>query len=336
MDETALERQLSEPTPALVAEWPHVPGDLLIIGAGGKMGPSLARLAARVSSMGDGGRQVVAVSRFTTPGVRTQLEREGVKTIAGDLFDRGLVDSLPDAANVIFMAGRKFGTTDDEPATWATNAWLPGVIADRFRASRLVAFSTGNIYPRTPAGGSGPAEDTAPAPVGEYAMSALARERTLEYFSRRHATPMAIMRLNYAVEPRYGVLRDLADRVVAGAPIDLATAAVNVIWQRDANAIALRLLAHCASPPLVLNVTGPVQRVVDLANGLADRLGLTAIFHGSAGTTALLSDARRCTRVFGALPTDIDAMLDQVAAWVKRGGRTLQRPTHFDQDDGRF
>jgi nucleoside-diphosphate-sugar epimerase len=336
MDETALERDLSEPTPALVAEWPHVPGDVLIVGAGGKMGPSLARLAVRASGVAGGPRRVVAVSRFNTPGVRAQLERDGVATVAGDLFDRGLVDSLPEAANVIFMAGRKFGTTDDESATWATNAWLPGIIADRFRTSRLVAFSTGNVYPRTRTGGAGPAEDTPCAPVGEYAMSALARERVLEFFSRRHATPMAILRLNYAVEPRYGVLRDLADRIMTGAPIDLETAAVNVIWQRDANAIALRLLAQCPSPPLVLNVTGPVQRVVDLANGLAGRLGRPAMFQGVEGGTALLSNAARCRALLGPLPTDVETMLDRVAVWVLAGGRTLQRPTHFDQGDGQF
>ncbi len=336
MDEGPLERQLSEPVPALVAEWARVPGDVLIVGAGGKMGPSLARLAVRASSMAGTLRRVFAVSRFATPGVQAQLERDGVTTLAGDLFDRALVDSLPDAKNVIFMAGRKFGTTDDQAATWAVNAWLPGVIAERFPAARVVAFSTGNVYPHTSIAGNGPTEDDPVAPVGEYAASALARERVLTFFSRRNATPMAIMRLNYAIEPRYGVLRDLADQIVAGTPIDLTTAAVNLIWQRDANAIALRLLAHCASPPLVLNVTGPVYRVADLAQGLATRFGTTARFCGVAGDTALLSDARRCVALFGPPPTGIDAMLDAVAAWVKGGGRTLQRPTHFERRDGRF
>ena len=337
MTEAELEGVLSAPTTAVVAALGRVAGDILIVGVGGKMGPSLARLAVRASEAAGVERRVIGVSRFSAAATREALEASGVHTVACDLFDRHAVDRLPDAPNVVYMVGRKFGTGADQPATWATNAYLPGLVAERFAGSRIVAFSTGNVYPLSPVSGLGPAEDAAVEPIGEYAQAALARERVLEFFSRRNRTPMAILRLNYAIEPRYGVLRDIADRVFAGQPIDLATGFVNVIWQRDANAIALRALERCAVPPFVLNVTGvPAIAVRDLAAAFAERFGVEPRLEGVESATALLSNASRCREVFGEPPVSIDEMVDRVAAWMAVGGRSLNRATHFEEREGRF
>jgi nucleoside-diphosphate-sugar epimerase len=335
--EAELEALLSEPTPELVASIARVEGDILILGAGGKMGPSLARLAARAAAAAGVTPRIIAAARFTNPSTRPALEQFDIETIACDLFDRDAVASLPNTANIIYMAGRKFGTSGDEAATWATNAYLPGVIADRFARSRIVAFSTGNVYPLSSVRGNGPTEVDPVGPIGEYAQAALARERVFEFFSRRNDTPMAILRLNYAIEPRYGVLRDIADKAHGGLPVDVAMGYANVIWQRDANAIALRALEHCASPPLVLNVTGrPAQSIRDVAARFGARFGREPVIRGVEGSTALLSDAARCEALFGAAPTSVDRMIDHVAGWVAAGGRSLNLPTHFAEREGRF
>ena len=333
----ALEELLSRPTPAVVEAMRAIDGGLLILGAGGKMGPSLARLARRASREAGVERRIVAVARFTNPGLEAALQADGIETIRCDLFDAGQVDALPDLPNIVFMAGQKFGTMDNAPQTWAVNAFLPGVVATRFPASRLVAFSTGNVYPLSDVQSEGPVESDPTGPTGEYAQSALARERVLEFFSRTQPTPMAILRLNYAIEPRYGVLRDIADRIVARQPVDLTMGRVNVIWQRDANAIALRALQHCEVPPLVLNVTGrPAHRVRLLAEELGIRLGIEPKFQGVEGESALLSDASRCEALFGSPPVGIDAMLDSVADWVGQGGRSLGKPTHYESREGKY
>jgi len=333
----ALEELLSRPTPAVVEAMRAIDGGLLILGAGGKMGPSLARLARRASREAGVERRIVAVARFTNPGLEAALQADGIETIRCDLFDAGQVDALPDLPTIVFMAGQKFGTMDNAPQTWAVNAFLPGVVATRFPASRLVAFSTGNVYPLSDVQSEGPVESDPTGPTGEYAQSALARERVLEFFSRTQPTPMAILRLNYAIEPRYGVLRDIADRIVARQPVDLTMGRVNVIWQRDANAIALRALQHCEVPPLVLNVTGrPAHRVRRLAEELGIRLGIEPKFQGVEGESALLSDASRCEALFGSPPVGIDAMLDSVADWVGQGGRSLGKPTHYESREGKY
>lgn len=337
MTEAELEGVLAAPTPEVVAALSRVAGDILIAGVGGKMGPSLARLAARASRVAGVPRRIIGVARFSDGVTRESLEQSGVETVSCDLFDRVAVDRLPDAPNIVYMVGRKFGTAADRPATWATNAYLPGLIAQRYAGSRIVAFSTGNVYPPSPVSGQGPTENDPVEPIGEYAQAALARERVLEFFSRRHRTPMAILRLNYAIEPRYGVLRDLADRVHAGATIDLSTGFVNVIWQRDANAIALRALEHCASPPFLLNVTGfPAHAVRDLAAAFARRFGVEPKLQGPEGATALLSNATRCRDLFGEPRVQLDEMVDRVAAWLAAGGRSLRLPTHFEERDGQF
>lgn len=312
-------------------------GDILILGAGGKMGPSLAGLAQRASREAGKGRLIVAVARFSDREVEATLQRQGIETIRCDLFDAGQVAALPDLPNIVFMVGQKFGTTGDEVRTWAVNAFLPGIVARRFPAARIVAFSTGNVYALSDALGEGPVESDPTGPIGEYAQSALARERVLEFFSRTRQTPMAILRLNYAIEPRYGVLRDIADKVLSGQPIDLAMGRVNLIWQRDANAIALRALQYCAVPPLLLNVTGrPAHPVRWLAGELGRRLGIEPVFRGIEAESALLSDASRCDALFGPPAVGINEMLDCVAEWVAQGGRSLGRPTHYGSREGKF
>ncbi|HEV8196770.1 MAG TPA: NAD-dependent epimerase/dehydratase family protein [Gemmatimonadales bacterium] len=334
--EAALEELLSRPTSAVVTAMAALPGDLMLLGAGGKMGPSLARLTRRASDQAGTSRRVIAVARFSEAGLREALEADGVETVACDLFDRSRLAALPDAPNLIYMAGQKFGTTGEAARTWAVNAALPGIVADRFPEARMVAFSTGNVYPLWPADSEGPAETDAVGPVGEYAQSALARERILEFYSRRNATRMALLRLNYAVEPRYGVLRDIAERVWAGLPVSLAMSRVNLIWQRDANAIALRALEHCESPPLVLNLTGPSHRVHALATEFGRRWNKAPIFEGQESESALLSNAARCGTLFGPPETGIGEMIDRVAEWVEVGGRSLGKPTHFETRDGKF
>jgi nucleoside-diphosphate-sugar epimerase len=336
-DERQLETLLSEPTPALIEAMGRLDGDLLILGVAGKMGPSLARLAVRASQAAGVARRVTGVARFSDPAVRHTLERDGVATLAADLFDPDTLKRLPDVGNVIYMVGQKFGTSDDASRTWAVNAYLPGLVAERYAGSRMVAFSTGNVYPFSDATTEGPDESSPLEPLGEYAQSAVARERVLEFFSRRHGTPMAILRLNYAIEPRYGVLRDLADTVWEGRTVDVSMGFVNVIWQRDANAIALQAFAHCDAPPFVLNLTGrPAQSVRRIAEEFGQRFGKPPLILGVEARSALLSDATRCESLFGKAPVGIDEMIDRVATWVQQGGRSLARPTHFSERGGKF
>jgi nucleoside-diphosphate-sugar epimerase len=312
-------------------------GDLIVLGAGGKMGPSLVRLAHRASRDAGSRRRIIAVSRFRTPGLAEHLVADGIETVTCDLLDPGALDDLPDAPHVVFMAGQKFGTSENPAATWTLNAFLPGLVARRYATSNLAVFSTGNVYPFTTVDRSGSVETDPVGPVGEYAQSAVAREHIVTWISERQQSSATILRLNYAVELRYGVLRDLADHVWRGVAIDLTLGHVNVIWQRDANAIALESLLHCAVPPTVFNVTGPtVLSVRDLARRLARRLGVDAHFTGQEAPLALLSDASRSVDVFGPPTLDLDTLLDWVAEWVRLGGRSFDKPTHFQERGGRF
>ncbi len=335
--EAELDERLSRPTETDVAALDRLDGDLLVLGAGGKMGPSLARLARRATKDSDLPRRIIAVSRFTTPGLQKALMADGIETVACDLLEPGALERLPDLPNVVFMAGQKFGTSADPAATWTLNALLPGLVARRFASSRLVVFSTGNVYPLVTADSRGHTEAGPLQPIGEYAQSALARERIVTFLSTRHESPAAILRLNYAVELRYGVLRDLADRVWRREAVDLSMGYVNVIWQRDANAVALRSLSLCSVPPTVLNVTGTEKLAVRaLAIRLGQCLGVVPRFVGEEAPTALLSDASRCEALFGPPTVGIDTLIHWVADWVKRGGPTLGKPTHFEERDGRF
>lgn len=332
-----LEELLSRPTPAALAGLAHLDSDLVILGVGGKMGPSLARMAVRAMAELGLPHRIYGVARFSRLGLREELEAAGVQTIACDLLDRAGLNELPDSRNVIFMAGQKFGTTGNQSMTWALNSFLPGLVCERYRAARIVAFSTGNVYPLTPVALGGSRESDIPQPVGEYANSCLARERIFEYFSRTAALRCALMRLNYAVEMRYGVLLDIARKVYRGEPVDVTMGAANVIWQGDANGQALGLLAHCATPPFVCNVTGPetlsVRRVAEQFAGLFDS---EAVLTGSEAATALLNNAGQAQALFGYPSVVLDRLIIWTAEWVRQDGPTLDKPTHFETRDGNF
>lgn len=332
-----LDQKLSEPSGRLVEEIAALKGDILLLGVGGKMGPSLAMLARRAILEAGGDNRVIGVSRFSNPEHRADLEEKGIETVAADLMDDHALQSLPDARNVIFLAGTKFGTSGNECYTWAMNSYLPGRVALRYRNSRIVAFSTGNVYPFTEVESGGPTEEDPTGPVGEYAQSCLGRERIFEYFSRQNGTPTLIYRLNYAIDLRYGVLLEVARSVYEERPIDLTTGYVNVIWQGDANEYALRCLRQCSSPAAVLNVTGPqTVSVRKLAETFAKRFGKKARFSNSEAPTALLSNASRAVTLFGEPLVSLEQMIDWTAGWVEQGGETLDKPTHFQERKGNF
>ena len=329
-----LEDLLSQPTEADIAFARKLRGDILILGAGGKMGPSLARLAIRAAQAAGVRRRVLAVSRFSSADLAGELAAWGVGAISCDLLDAAQIARLPHLPNVLFLAGRKFGSTDNQPLTWATNVLLPAMVAERYRESRIVALSSGNVYPLA----AHPAtEDTPPDPVGEYAQTVLGRERVFEYYSARHGTPVALIRLNYAIDLRYGVLLDIGQRVFSGAPVPLAMGRVNVIWQRDANSICLRALALADSPPRFLNVTGrQTLRVRWIAERFGAIFGVEPRFEGAEAATALLSDSSLCGRLLGDPPMGAEEMIAMTADWIRAGGPTLCKPTHFEVRDGAF
>jgi len=335
--EAALEEALSIPPPYLLDHLHQLDSDLLILGVGGKMGPSLARMAARALKTIASPYKAVAVARFSQPALRGELEASGVQTISCDLLDRAALAALPESHNVIFMAGQKFGTSGNPSLTWAMNTYMPALVAERFAKARIVAFSTGNVYSLTPVVLGGATESDAPNPVGEYAASCLGRERMFEHFAQTQGLRCAIMRLNYAIDLRYGVLLDIAQKVKQNQPVDLAMGAANVIWQGDANAQALALLAHCAVPPLILNVTGPeLVSVRRVAERFGQIFGTSPSFVGTEATTALLSNAAKAQHLFGYPRVSLEQLIEWTATWVEIGGATLNKPTHFEARDGRF
>lgn len=336
----ALEERLSRPRAQTVAALRELPGDIVILGAGGKMGPTLARMARRAATDADGridARRVVAVSRFSEPGAAESLQAAGVDTWNADLLDPAAVAALPDAAHVVFMAGQKFGTASAPSLTWAMNTLVPAHCAARYPRARIVVFSTGNVYPLVSVDGPGAREVDPPAPLGEYAASCLGRERLFEHASVHNGTPVAIVRLNYAVDLRYGVLVDLATRVRDDQPIDLSMGYVNTIWQGDANAIALECLARAASPPYVVNVTGPERLSVrEVAQEMGARFHREPRFVNVEAPDALLSDTLRMMADFAAPELSAATLIDWVAEWVGAGRPLLDKPTRFEQRDGRF
>ncbi|HEX8851031.1 MAG TPA: NAD(P)-dependent oxidoreductase [Gemmatimonadaceae bacterium] len=337
--EEELDNLLSTPRPATIDALRKAPGDIVILGAGGKMGPTLARMVARAAEAADGARprRVIAVSRFSSAGAERALHEAGVETIRCDLLDRRAVDRLPDAPNVIYMAGQKFGTTDAPSRTWMQNVVVPALCAARYERSRIVAFSTGNVYPLVPVASGGASEETPVAPIGEYAASCVGRERVFEHYAATRGTRVAIVRLNYAIDLRYGVLVDLALAILDERPIPLAMGHVNVIWQGDANRAAIELLPHAATPPLVVNVTGAETLAVrDLARELAHRLGREAHFEGKEARDALLSDTTRMRSLLAAPEVPVATMLEWVAEWTRAGRPLLGKPTHFETRDGAF
>lgn len=333
-DVEQLDAFLSRPDQALIDDLAAVDGDILILGVAGKMGPTLARLARNAAP----DKRIIGVARFSEPGLRDELERAGVETIIADLLDAEQVEALPRIKNVIFMAGMKFGASGNQPLTWAMNTHCPALIASTFHQSRIVAFSTGNIYPLIEIARQGALETTAPGPRGEYAQSCLGRERLFEYFSATNGTAGRLIRLNYAIDLRYGVLFDLASRIKAGSTIDLSLMGhVNVIWQGDANAQTLRSLRHCTMPTSPLNISGPETLSVRwLAEELADRLATSASIEGVEAPSAWLTNSAEATRLFGYPRVPVALMLDWVADWVLRDKPSFNKPTKFEVRDGDF
>lgn len=334
--EDQLDDLLSDPPKDVVDMLACLEGDLLLLGVAGKMGPTLAQMARRASEVAGTIRRVIGVSRFTEGGEHTLRER-GIETIRCDLLDECQVARLPDAPLVICLAGKKFGSRGHEAETWALNSYLPAIVSKRFRTSRIVAFSTGNVYGLAPITSLGSQETDPLRPVGEYAMSCLGRERIFEYFCRSWGTPMALLRLNYACELRYGVLVDLAHRVWANEAVDLSMGYFNVLWQGDANAMALRALAHCATPPRIINLAGPERLSVrTVCEEFGRRMNRVPRFYGREAETALLNDARRGYQLVGRPSVDAEQLIAWVAEWVSHGGANLGKPTHFESRDGQF
>jgi nucleoside-diphosphate-sugar epimerase len=332
-----LDDRFTAPRAETVTALRDCPGDVIILGAGGKMGPSLTAMLAYAARSIEDRRRIIGVSRWSDRNARMDLEALGVMVVSCDMLDRAAVAKLPDAPNVIFMAGQKFGTRDRPSRTWAMNTLVPAFAAERYAGSRIVAFSTGNVYPLTSTDAGGSVESDAPGPIGEYAQSCVGRERIFEHFSDRDGTRVTICRLNYAIDVRYGVLLDLAQKVSSGTPIPLAMGYVNVIWQGDANRIAIESLPLAAAPPFIVNVTGPkTLSVRDLATRLGTRLGRTPVFDGTEGRDALLSDTSLMQKTFAAPAVSVDEMIEIVASAVEHNVPTLGKPTHFEARDGRF
>lgn len=332
-----LEDCLAAPSDADIACCRRLDGDILVLGAAGKMGPSLVRRIVRASSAAGVQRRVIAVSRFSSAAARRTLDAAGATTIAADLLDPNSVAALPDCPNVLFLAGRKFGSTDDTALTWATNTIAPANVARRFRDSRIVVFSTGNVYSFVPISSNGSVETDPLSPRGEYAQSCLGRERVFEYYARHHSTPTLLFRLNYAVDLRYGVLVDIARAVAARQPVDRTVSHFNVIWQGDANSYAVRALEGCAVPARVLNVTGPeILSVTDVAECFGRRFGVRPTFQGESCGDALLNNASACHHWLGPPRVSAGELMEAVASWLEHGGPTLDKPTHFEVADGKF
>jgi nucleoside-diphosphate-sugar epimerase len=335
-----LEHILAEPSEADVACVSRLSGDVLILGASGKMGPSLARRIHRAVNRTGSATRVMAASRFSSPEsdvARARFDAVGIRTIACDLLDPQQIAALPRCEYVLFLAGRKFGTHDRTDLTWATNTVAPARVAEHFRRSRMVVFSTGNVYPLVPVGGPAPTEDDPAAPAGEYAQSCLGRERVIEFVSRQEGMPALIFRLNYAVDLRYGTLVDVARRVFDGEPIDLTMGFFNAIWQGDANSYALRSLELCSTPPAILNVTGPERiSVREIAQWFGSAFERPPRFVNTEGPDALLSDSSRCRARLGEPAVPLAVLRQWVAHWVRIGGASLNKPTHFEVVDGRF
>jgi nucleoside-diphosphate-sugar epimerase len=335
--EEQLDDVLTRPSARLIEFIKSVSSPLLLLGAGGKMGPTLAALARRAAEEAKHPLEVVAVSRFSDPQAREWIEKRGVRAISCDLFNARDIEKLPDATSVIYLVGLKFGTAKNPSATWAANTIIPTRVAERFPKSRIVALSTGNVYPLSEVKRGGSVERDALTPVGEYANAAVARERIFEFHSRNQAIPIALLRLFYAVELRYGVLVDIAQKVCANEPIDLTNGYFNSIWQGDANDMVLRALSLCATPPSPWNLCRPEAfSVRDIATRLGQLLDRIPKFTGSESSTALLGNSSPLCAQLGSPAVSADQMLPWIAGWVKRGGRNLNRPTHFEVRDGRY
>lgn len=332
-----LENIMTEPSDALVEDMRKIDGNILILGIGGKMGPTLAIMAKRAIDKAGVDKKVIGVSRFSNGTLKEDLEKAGIETISTDLLNDEQLKLLPKEKNIIYMAGNKFGTTGNEHFTWAMNTYLPGRVAEHFKGANIVAFSTGNVYPLVPLTKGGCDELHEVAPVGEYGQSSLGRERVFTYFSHKDNTPLTVFRLNYAIDMRYGVLLEIARSVYNGIPLDLSMGHVNVIWQGDANEYAIRSLLRASSPPTILNVTGPETLSVRwLGNEFGRLLGKTPVFEGVEQENALLNNASKAHKEFGYPRVSIREMIEWTAAWVANDGETINKPTHFQERKGQF
>lgn len=333
----SLEEQYLAPSAALIEDIAKIEGDILILGAGGKIGPSIARLAKQAIEKAGTKTRVIGVSRFSEEGLEKELNSQGIETIVANILDDAQLQALPEVKNVLYLAGTKFGTANNEPYTWAMNAYLPGRVAEKFKNSNIVVYSTGNVYPFTTVASGGVTEEIKPGPVGEYGQSCLGRERIFQHFSSVYNTPLLIYRLNYAIDFRYGVLLEIAKSVLNDTPISLSTGHVNVIWQGDANETAIRSLLHCEAPAKLLNVTGPETVSLRwLAHEFGALFGKTPVFEGEEQPTALLSNAAESFKLFGYPRVSLKQMIDITAQWLKEGGKTINKPTHFQERKGQF
>jgi len=334
--EKLLER-LTTPSDNLTVDMSRIKGDILIIGAGGKIGPTLSVLAKRAAVQSGVDRRVIAASMFNDEKTITYLTQNGVEVIDTDLLKPGALSNLPDAPNIIYMAGRKFGTQGNQALTWAINTYLPGLVAQRYPGSRIVAFSTGNVYGMRPIYSGGALEDETLEPVGEYAQSCVGRERLLTYWSETNDTPMLLFRLNYAIDMRYGVLYDIASTVLGQKPVDLSIGYVNCIWQGDAAEYALRSLPYCQTPPAILNVTGPESiSVAHIAREFGRLFDVPVTFTGAPPDSSLFSNAGKMARLFGYPSVSLNQMIHWTADWLASGGDVIDAPTHFEQRNGKF
>ncbi|MDM5340665.1 NAD-dependent epimerase/dehydratase family protein [Fictibacillus enclensis] len=332
-----LEEVMTKPSERLIEDIKQLNGDIMILGIGGKMGPSMAKLAKRAIDAGNLSKRVIGVSRFSSGTLRAELEEAGIETISADLLKEEDLQRLPDAENMIYMAGHKFGTTGNEPYTWAMNTYLPGRVAERFPNARHVVFSTGNVYPLVPLAQGGCDETHPVHPVGEYAQSCLGRERVYSYFSRKNGTPVTLFRLNYAIDMKYGVLLEIAKQVYQEKPVDVRMGHVNVIWQGDANEYALRSLLLSDSPPAVLNITGPETVSIRwLAQQFSARFNKPVTFVGEEQPTALLNNSSKAHHLFGYPSVSLNTMIGWTADWIKGDGQTIDKPTHFQERQGAF
>ncbi len=332
-----LEDILSTPSVKLIELFKRLKGDMLILGAGGKIGPTLARMAKRAAESAGVNKRIVGVALFESERDQKKLESFGIETIHGDLLDRTFLANLPKLENVIFMAGMKFGSTENLPLTWAINSYLPALVAEEFKNSRIVAFSTGCVYPLVSVSSGGSTESDSPEPLGEYAQSCLGRERMFEFGSKKYDTPVTLIRLNYAVELRYGVLVDVALKLKNDQPVDVTMGFANLIWQGDANDKILQSLAICESPAKILNVTGPETVSIRwAANRFAELMNKETNVIGHEANTALLSNASQCHRLFGYPKISLDQMMVWIADWVQQDRALLNKPTHYEVRDGKY
>jgi nucleoside-diphosphate-sugar epimerase len=336
-NEAELEELLSRPLQETVDLFSRLDGDIIFLGIAGKIGPSLAHMAIRACEKAGVKKRIIGVSRFRNQQEKEQIKNSGIETIQGDLLDRNFLESLPKIKNVFFLAGMKFGSEENRSLTWAMNAYLPALVADCFRKSRIVAYSTGCVYPLVPFETGGSRETDDPEPVGEYAQSCLGRERMFEYGSQKHKTPVALIRLNYAVEPRYGVLVDIAQKVKNNRPVDLSMGYFNAIWQGDANNMVLRSVEHTGSPAWMVNIAGSeILQVRDIANRFGELFGKKVEFKGREAPTALLSNSEMAFQTLGKPVIPIETVIKWTANWMKEERKLLGKPTHFEVRDGKY